>query len=118
MSSTAAAFLICVLFFSGQPGQQNRERTVLLEVIRDSWDAQRQETLVYLRVYSDGFAEAHPMKKVDFRHVEFQKKQLSSNKLAALSGLLPAPDTAQLLPKYSSYWRNQHFGYKYEITIP
>jgi hypothetical protein len=116
-SSNAAAFLTCVLFFAWQPGQQNPKRTVLFEVVRNSWDAQRQETLVYLRVYSDGFAEAHSMKKIDLRHVEFEKKQLSGDELAALSSLLADPDTAQLLPKYSSYWGNKDFGYKYEITI-
>lgn len=116
-SSTAAAFLACVLYFAWQPGQENPPRTVLLEVVRNSWDAQRNETLVYLRVYSDGLAEAHPMKKVDFRNVEFNKRQLSSGELAALSKLLTDPETMQLLPKYSSYWGNKDFGYKYEITI-
>jgi len=46
---------------------QTPARTVLLEVLRSSWDFQRDETLVYLRVYSDGFAEAHSMRKIDLR---------------------------------------------------
>ncbi|MGH9732291.1 MAG: hypothetical protein ACRD4A_11355 [Candidatus Acidiferrales bacterium] len=107
-----------VLLFAGQLRPQNPTRTVLLEVIRNSWDVQRNETLVYLRVYSDGFAEAHPMKKVDFRNIEFERKQLSNQELATLSSLLASRDTAQLLPKYSRYWGNKDFGYKYDITIP
>lgn len=116
-SSSATAFLACVLFFARQPGQQNPTRTVLLEVVRNSWDVQRNETLVYLRVYSDGFAEAHPMKKVDFRNVQFETKHLPSDELAALNSLLSDPATAQLRPEYSRYWGNKDFGYKYNVAI-
>jgi len=79
--SGAVVSLACALVFAQEPAQQSSPRTVLLEVIRTSWDAQRNETLVYLRVYSDGFAEAHPMWKVDFRNIEFEKKQLPSKSL-------------------------------------
>ncbi|HEV2615998.1 MAG TPA: hypothetical protein VGU63_05250 [Candidatus Acidoferrales bacterium] len=116
-SLLAVAFLASIFFFAAQSRPQNPTRTVLLEVIRNSWDAQRNETLVYLRVYSDGFAEANPMRKVDFRNVGFEKKQLSNRELAALSSLLANPDTARLLPTYSRYWRNKDFGYKYDVTI-
>lgn len=93
------------------------ERTPLLEVVRMSWSVERDETLLYLRVYSDGFAEADPMKQVDFRDLKLKKKQLSSEELAALSSLLADTGTAQLLPEYSSFWGNKDFGYTYEITI-
>lgn len=93
------------------------ERTPLLEVVRMSWSIERDETLLYLRVYSDGFAEADPMKQVDFRHLKLKEKQLPSDELAALSSLLADPEMAQLLPEYSSFWGNKDFGYKYEITI-
>lgn len=93
------------------------ERAPLLEVVRMSWTVERDETLLYLRVYSDGFAEADPMKQVDFRHLKLKEKQLSSDELAALTRFLADPETAHLLPEYSSFWGNKDFGYKYEITI-
>lgn len=107
----------CVLSFAQGSVQEKQTKGVLLEVVRNSWDVQRNETLVYLRVHSDGLAEAHPMKKVDFRHIESEKKQLSGKELAALRDLLSDPATAQLLREYSRYWGNKDFGYKYEITI-
>jgi hypothetical protein len=115
--SSAAVFLASALFVAPQSERQDLKRTVLLEVVRNSWDAQREETLVYLRVYSDGVAEAHPMRKVDFRDVKLKKKQLSNEELAALTALLHEPGTVQLQPEYSSFWGNKDFGYKYEITI-
>jgi hypothetical protein len=93
------------------------ERTLLLEVVRMSWSVERDETLLYLRVYSDDSAEADPMKQVDFRDIKLKKKQLSTEELAALKSLLADTDTAQLLPKYSSFLGNKDFGYKYEIAI-
>jgi hypothetical protein len=93
------------------------ERTPLLEVVRMSWTVERDETLLYVRVYSDGFAEADPMKQVDFRHLKLKEKQLSSDELTALTSLLGDPETAKLLPEYSSFWGNKDFGYRYEITI-
>ncbi len=93
------------------------ERRPLLEVVRMSWSVERDETLLYLRVYSDGFAEADPMRQVDFRDVKLKTKQLSSEELAALANLLADKDTAPLLPEYSSFWGNKDFGYIYEITI-
>jgi len=57
------------------------------------------------------------MKNVDFRHIEFKKKQLPKGELAALLGLLSDPGTLQLKPEYVRYWGNKDFGYKYEITI-
>ncbi|HKV04949.1 MAG TPA: hypothetical protein VJO53_07570 [Candidatus Acidoferrales bacterium] len=93
------------------------ERTPLLEVVRMSWTVERDETLLYLRVYSDGFAEADPMKQVDFRHLKLKERWLSSDELAWLTSLLADPETAKLLPEYSSSWGNKDFGYKYEITI-
>jgi hypothetical protein len=92
-------------------------RTVLLDVVRSSWDAERNETLVYLRVYSDGFAEVHPMRNVDFRDVRFITKQLSLDELGALKHLLSEPATMQLQPEYSRNWGNTDFGYKYAVTI-
>jgi len=112
-----AVMLASALAFAQGSAQQSSPRTVLLEVLRNSWDAQRNETLVYLRVYSDGFAEAHPMWKVDFRNLELAKKQLQGNELAALKSLLTDPATKQLKPEYAGYWGNKDFGFKYDITI-
>jgi hypothetical protein len=106
------------LFASAQIAPKaSSERTSLFEVVRTSWSVERDETLLYLRVYSDGFAEADPMKQVDFRDLKPKTKQLSGEDVAALANLLADPSTAQLLPEYSSFWGNKDFGYRYEITI-
>jgi hypothetical protein len=109
--------LACLLGLAHGRAEQKPPRSVLLEVIRNSWGVERDETLVYLRVYSDGLAEAHPMKKVDFRHIEFMKKQLSGDQVSKLRSLLADPATVRLLPEYSRYWGNKDFGFRYEITL-
>ena len=109
--------LMCSCAFAQEPAQQSSPKTVLLEVLRKSWDAQRNETLVYLRVYSDGLAEAHPMLKVDFRNLDLAKKQLAANDFEALKRLLADPATNQLKPEYPGYWGNKDFGFQYDITI-
>ena len=88
-----------------------------MEVLLNSWDVEREETLVYLRVYSDGLAEAHSMRKVDFRNIQFLSKQLPGDELASLKNLLSDPATGQLAPEYSRYWGNKDFGYRYDIVI-
>jgi hypothetical protein len=113
----SAVVVASALAFAQEPAQQSSPKTVLLEVLRTSWGAERTETLVYLRVYSDGFAEAHPMLKVDFRNLEPAKKQLPGKELEALKGLLTDPATKQLRSEYAGYWGNKDFGSKYEITI-
>jgi hypothetical protein len=105
------------LFVAHGTSIQNSPRTVILEVVRNSWDTERNETLVYLRVYSDGFAEAHPMRKVDFRDVRFATKQLSADELGGLKHLLTEPATMQLQSTYSRYWGNKDFGHRYTVTI-
>jgi hypothetical protein len=118
LKCTGAVLLLASAFMFGQePARQSAPRTVLFEVLRTSWDAQRNETLVYLRVYADGFAEAHPMRKVDLRSIEFEKRQLTSNELATLRSLLNDPGTTQLKPEYSGYWGNKDFGFRYDVTI-
>lgn len=97
--------------------KKNSERGPLLEVVRASWSVERDETLLYLRVYSDGFAEADPMRQVDFRNLKLKTKQLSSGELEALSTVLSDAETSRLLREYSSFWGNKDFGYRYEITI-
>lgn len=111
------AAMACALPVAHVVPSQNGTRAVLLEVVRNSQDAERNETLVYLRVYSDGFAEAHPMTKVDFRDLHFVTKKLSADQLALLKLLLFEPATTQLQPAYSRYWGNKDFGYKYTVTI-
>jgi len=116
-SCVAITILTCALVLVRKASPQNPSKSVLLEVVRSSWDVQRSETLVYLRVYSNGFAEAHPTKKLDLRDVEYKKKQLSADELAGLSNLLADPATDQLSPEYSRYWGNKDFGYEYDVTI-
>jgi hypothetical protein len=116
-------FMISFLLTSGlvvtihTAPKANPERSPLLEVVRASWSVERDETLLYLRVYSDGFAEADPMRQVDFRNLKLKTRLLSSDELASLSAVLNDPETTRLLREYSSFWGNKDFGYKYEIAI-
>jgi hypothetical protein len=111
--------LVCLLSLSsfGQKLSQEPERTALLEVVRHSWEISRDETLVYLRVYSDGFAEAHPMWKVDFRHLDLKTKQLPKPNVEGLIALLIAPATTQLDHRYERFWGNKDFGSEWHVTI-
>jgi len=111
------AALGCMLLTVQGIPPQTPARTALVEVLRNSWDVERDETLVYLRVYSDGFAEAHSMRKIDFRNIQFLSKQLPNDELVSLKKLLSDPATGHLAPEYSRYWGNKDFGYKYDIVI-
>jgi hypothetical protein len=107
----------CLVFMAQAMPSPDKEKTVLLEVVRNSWSAERSETLVYLRVYSDGLAEAHLMRRVDFRDIHLAAKKLSNSEVEALKHLLFEPATMQLQAKYLDYWGGKDFGYKYSVTI-
>lgn len=109
------AFACCVQTNRANP--ENPSKSILFEVVRSSWGVERDETLVYLRVYSDGLAEAHPMRKVDFRNLTLEQRQLPENELDALRTVLADPATARLQPEYVSYWGNKDFGFRYDVTI-
>jgi hypothetical protein len=116
----ACAVMTCLtgtLFVVQGTGTNNEARSLLLEVVRNSWDVERDETLVYVRVFSDGFAEAHPMRSVDFRNIQLKTKQLSNEEMATLKNLLSDDAIGKLEPEYSRYWGNKDFGYKYSVTI-
>jgi hypothetical protein len=83
---------------------QESQRTLLLEVILTTTDISRTETLVYLRVFSDGSAEAHPMREVDFRTLALRKAQFSSSELGTLRELLRSSKVQHLDPEYNRYW--------------
>jgi hypothetical protein len=112
------AVILSLIFVQNQaPAQGKPNGDILFEVVHNSWDVERDETLVYLRVYSNGFAEAHPMRKVDFRNIDLKHKQLSSEELTSLRNLLTDSATTTLEPKYSRNWGNKDFGYKFDITF-
>jgi hypothetical protein len=96
---------------------QDSKRTLLLEVILGSYDVSRTETLVYLRVFSDGSAEAHPMREVDFRTLALKKAQISPSELATLSEFLSSSKVQQLEPKYERSWGAIDSGEKWDVTI-
>jgi hypothetical protein len=101
---------------AAQTPQPKPARTVLLDVVKKSYDVEGDETLIYLRVYSDGLAEAHPMREVDFRHVVFLKKQLSPQELDNVRSLLTDPATRALARRYERFWGNKDFGYQYHVS--
>jgi len=113
---------LCLLFLlaSSIPtlmAQQESKPNPLLEVILTTYDVSRTETLVYLRVLSDGHAEAHSMRQVDFRNLALKQAQVSATELATLTEFLSSSKVQRLGPKYKRYWGNKDFGESWEITI-
>jgi hypothetical protein len=93
------------------------QRTLLLEVILTTYDVSRTETLVYLRVFSNGSAEAHSMREVDFRTLALKTASISPSELATLSEFLSSSKVQHLDAKYKRYWGNIDFGQTWQITI-
>jgi hypothetical protein len=97
---------------------QESQRTLLLEVILTTSEIDRTETLVYLRVFSDGSAEAHPMREVDFRTLALRKAQISPSELGMLREFLRSSKVQHLDPEYNRYWGSvEDFGQTWQITI-
>ncbi len=113
------AFLSLLLFLTlprlAEP--QESERNLLIEVILTTSDVHRTETLVYLRVFSNGFAEAHPMHDVDFRTLALKRAQIPASDLARLREVLSPSKTHGLANKYERNWGNIDFGTEWEITL-
>jgi len=89
----------------------------ILEVIVTTYDVSRTETLIYLRVFSDGSAEAHPTRKVDFRNLALKQAQIPSSEMAKLREFLTPSRTQKWDSKYERYWGNKDFGDEWEITV-
>jgi hypothetical protein len=115
------ALLAClVLLFLSAPklvDSQESKPALLLEVILTTYDVSRTETLVHLRVFSDGSAEAHPMRDVDFRSLGLKKTQISPSELTSLNEFLSSSKVQHLEPKYERFWGNIDFGQEWQITI-
>jgi len=97
--------------------QQQQERTLLLEVISSTYDIHRTETLVFLRVFSDGTAEAHPSGIVDFRKVTLKQAHVPTKDFDRLRAELNSPQTRALRDNYERSWGAIDFGSKWTITI-
>jgi len=102
--------LLLSLFIPKLTCPQESQKSLLLEVILRTYDVSRTETLVYLRVFSDGSAEAHPMREVDFRTLALKRAQISSSDLATLRALLSSPKAQHLDPQYNRYWGTKILG--------
>jgi hypothetical protein len=96
---------------------QDSEKVQLLEVVVTTNDAARTETLIYLRVFSDGSAEAHPTRKVDFRNLVLKQAQIPSPKMVKLQEFLSPVRTQSWDSTYERFWGNKDFGDKWAITI-
>jgi hypothetical protein len=112
------AAMVSAFWISGvaQTSQPKPAHPILLEVIRKSWNVERNETLVYLRVYSDGLAEAHATRAVDFRNIVLRNKEISASELEDVRTLLIDPSTGALAKRYERYWGNKDFGYEYRVS--
>jgi hypothetical protein len=96
---------------------QQPSRTLLLDAIATTSDIHRTETLVYLRVYSDGSAEAHPTHEVDFRNLALKQAQIPAPQMARLRGLLSSPKIRALNDEYDRNWGAVDFSTKLVITV-
>jgi hypothetical protein len=105
------------LAFSAPVEIQPPSRTLLLEAIATTFDIHRTETLVYLRVYSDGSAEAHPTHEVDFRTLALKQAQIPASEMAKLSELLSSPKIRALNDEYDRSWGAVDFSTKLAITV-
>jgi hypothetical protein len=112
-----SSLIIFSLAFPGLVEPQESQRTVLLQVILKTYDVSRTETLVYLRVFSNGSAEAHPMREVDFRTLALKTTSIPASELATLKQFLSSPNVQQLDAKYERSWGNIDFGQTWQITI-
>jgi hypothetical protein len=113
-----ASFLfLLTLAFPKQVNPQESERILLLEVVLTTYDVSRTETLVYLRVFSNGSAEAHSTREVDFRTLALKTASLSPSELAALSEFLSSSRVQHLDAKYERYWGNIDLGQTWKVTI-
>jgi hypothetical protein len=109
--------VLLVLSLPRLTAPQTLQHIQVLEVILKTYDVTRMETLVYLRVFSDGSAEAHPMREVDFRTLALKQAQISPNDLAKLREILNPSNTQRLEPKYEQSWGNKDFGSEWRVTI-
>jgi hypothetical protein len=113
----ALLVLSSFLTFSAPAGAQQSRRTLLLEAVATTYDIHRTETLVYLRVYSDGFTEAHPTHEVDFRTLALKQAEIPAPELARLQELLASPKIRALNDEYERNWGSIDFGTKLAITV-
>ena len=119
MKRSSVLACLVILFLAGPRlvNSQDPKPTPLLEVVLSAYDVSRTETLVYLRVFSNGSAEAHSMRDVDFRSLGLKKAQISPSELTTLSEFLGSSKVQNLDPKYERYWGNVDFGREWEISI-
>src|SRR5689334_13618061 len=80
--------VILVIIVSVPAVSQDSGKSQILEVVVTTYDVSRTETLIYLRVFSDGSAEAHPTRKVDFRNLALKQAQIPSSEMAKLREFL------------------------------
>ncbi len=96
---------------------QGSEKTQVLEVVLTTHDVSRTETLIYLRVFSDGSAEAHPTRRVDFRNLVLKQAQIPSPEVVKLQEFLSPVRMQSWDSKYERFWGNKDFGTEWAITV-
>jgi len=109
--------LLLVVTVPNPMASQDSEKTQVLEVIATTYDVSRTETLVYLRVFSDGSAEAHPTRKVDFRNLVLKQAKFPSSEIAKVQEFLDPSRVQKWDSTYERSWGNIDFGEEWQITI-
>ena len=70
-----------------------------------------------LPYFSDGLAEAHPTREVDFRNLTLKQAQVPSSELTKLQEIVSPSKTRELAAAYERNWGNVDFGDRWEITM-
>jgi hypothetical protein len=113
----------CARTESPGESQPTAPRKLMIEVVLDSRGiGDYRETLLYLRVYSDGTAQYQPPREVTTQG-RLQERQLaytrvSTSKLGMLEGALGQPELTELAPLYEHTLLTVDFTRILEITIP
>ena len=109
--------LLLVITAPNPVGSQDFTKTQVLEVVVTTHDVSRTETLIYLRVFSDGSAEAHPTRKVDFRDLVPKHTQIPSPEMVELREFLSPLRMQNWATTYERFWGNKDFGDEWKITV-
>jgi hypothetical protein len=94
------------------------ERKLLLEVIQDTSSITGSVRLVYLRAFSDGTAECHPSRNVDYSNLALTRQRVPPREFERLEKLLTTTEVRQLDSEYPGIGRAIDYFVVWTITIP
>jgi hypothetical protein len=111
------AMAVAAVLLGGEVSGHEARKDVLLEVVQTTNDIHRSETLVYVRILSDGLGEAHSTQEVDFRKIDLKSKRIGEEELNKLREILNEKATADLDSHYERFWGAKDFRTEWQITL-